>query len=269
MAMTVTAERDYYKILGVARNADATTLKRAYRNLVKKYHPDTNLGDKNAEAKFMEIREAYDVLGNEKKRILYDLSRRNDFGQEGFWQAGFRVMGQDLTDKLEISFEEAIFGVEKLIYYQYPDGSVRAMKVPIPAGIDTGKKIRLAGKGMPGMNGGDPGSLILEIWVGKKEGFERDGLDVHTTMQIPFPTAVFGGEVTVSTLYGDVRCRIQEGMQSGTRLRLRGKGIVSMQNPAIKGDQYVTIQIQVPQGLGPEAKQKLREYCAAVAVQVA
>ena len=120
------------------------------------------------------------------------------------------------------------------------------MKVHVPAGIETGKSIRLRGKGMPGMNGGEDGDLLLKVTVGEKAGYERKGLDVYTTADIPFTTAVFGGEVRVPTLYGDVVCKIREGTQSGTKIRLRGKGIVSLKRPDVRGDQYVTVQIQVP-----------------------
>ena len=104
---------------------------------------------------------------------------------------------------------------------------------------------------------------MLRVTVGTAPGFERKGMDIYTTIQIPFTTAVFGGEVRVHTLYGDVMCTIKEGTQSGSKIRLRGKGVVSMKNPSQKGDQYVTVQIQVPKNLSPEAKRKLKEFEAA------
>ena len=130
----------------------------------------------------------------------------------------------------------------------------------IPAGIDTGKSIRLRGKGMPGTGGGKPGDLLLKVTVGSRPGYERKGQDVYTTINIPFSMAVLGGETLVPTLYGNVMCKIQSGTQSGTRIRLKGKGIVSMKNPNERGDQYVTVQIQVPKNLSEEAKKKLREF---------
>ncbi len=105
----------------------------------------------------------------------------------------------------------------------------------IPAGIDTGKSIRLKGKGRPGRDG-SPGDLLLKVNVGEKPGYSRQGMDVYTTLQIPFTTAVFGGEVTVQTLYGKVLCKVKEGTQSGTKIRLKGKGIVSMKDPMVHGD---------------------------------
>ena len=130
----------------------------------------------------------------------------------------------------------------------------------LPAGIENGKSIRLKGKGNPGFNGGEAGDLLLKVNIQPKPGYERNGMDVYTTTEIPFTTAVFGGEAKVSTLYGDVICRIPEGAQTGRKIRLKGKGIVSMKNPSVHGDQYVTIRIQVPQNLSPEAKEKLREF---------
>ena len=116
---------------------------------------------------------------------------------------------------------------------------------------------------MPGYNGGEAGNLLLEVTVRDKTGFERKGMDLYTTVEIPFETAVLGGEAIVPTLNGRVSCKIKEGTQSGTKIRLRGKGIVSMKNPSQKGDEYAVIQIRVPKHLSPDAKQKLSEYAKA------
>lgn len=115
---------------------------------------------------------------------------------------------------------------------------------------------------MPGRNGGEAGNLLLEVTVRSKNGVERKGNDIYTTVMVPFETAAMGGEVLVQTLYGKVSCKIKEGTQSGTKIRLRGKGIASMKQPSVRGDQYVVVQIQVPRHLSPEAKQKLREFVA-------
>ena len=134
------------------------------------------------------------------------------------------------------------------------------LKVKIPAGIDTGKTIRLRGKGMRGRAGGYDGDLLLKVKVGMKAGFERKEMDVYTKAMIPFTTAVLGGEVVVPTLYGKVLCTIRPGTQSGTKVRLRGKGIVSMNHSNVYGDQYVTVEIEVPKNLNAQAKEKLKEY---------
>lgn len=309
------SKRDYYEVLGVPKDADDATLKKAYRTLAKKYHPDANPGDQAAADKFKEASEAYSVLSDPEKRRQYDQfghaafdggaggfggfdfnggdmgdifgdifgnmfhgqkgsgfgSQNSGFDRQGFHSQGdfggfggrsTQAKGSDLHSEVNISFEDAAFGCDKMLRLSDPSGSgaVQTLKVHIPAGIEDGKSIRLKGKGNPGFGGGPAGDLLLQVHVASKAGFERKGMDVYTTMEIPFTTAVFGGEAKVSTLYGDVICKIPEGAQTGRKIRLRGKGIVSMKNPSVHGDQYVTIRIQVPQDLSPQAKEKLREF---------
>ena len=362
-------KRDYYDVLGISRDADAAAIKRAYRKLAKKYHPDANPGDKTAEQMFKDVNEAYDVLSDPKKKKLYDqfghaafdetagygqgtgsgaggfsgfggfggfgngtggAYRSGSFrsgdgtyhefhfeggdgddifgdlfgnmfggkgksgsgksaghdgfggssgfrgasgfggsgfhgfgGGNGFSGSGFSDRGSDLNAEVQITFDEAVHGCEKTITIQNPNqpGSrPQTLKVKIPAGIETGKSIRLAGKGMPGTGGGAAGDLLLKITVGEKPGWTRKGMDVYSDVEVPFTTAVFGGETLVHTLYGDVVCKIKAGTHSGTKIRLRGKGIVSLKDPSIHGDQYAVVRIQVPDDLSPEAKQKLKEF---------
>lgn len=364
------AKRDYYDILGINRNASEDMIKKAFRKLAKKYHPDSNVGNPQAEQMFKDVNEAYSILSDPEKRKLYDRfghaafdpnsaayggaqgadggsysnaygydpfgagSFRSGFGSSGFgnsgfghsgfghsgsgnsdtsstWHyksgpggyteyhftgddiddmgdifgdmfggmfrekksasnsrgshftenSGFSEKGSDLTSGVTISFDEAVSGCDKIITLQNPDtGRGQSLQVHIPAGIDTGKSIRLKGKGMPGKSGGAPGDLLLNITVGDKPGWERKDMDVYSTVRIPFTTAVFGGEALVSTLYGNVICKIAAGTQSGTKIKLKGKGIVSMKNSSVYGDQYVTIQIDVPSHLPAEAEQKLHEF---------
>ena len=134
------------------------------------------------------------------------------------------------------------------------------MKVHIPAGIDNGKSIRLRGKGNPGYGGAPAGDLLLKVNVGQRPGFERKGTDVYTTVNVPFVTAALGGEARVQTLNGQVMCRIPEGTQSGSKIRLKGKGIPVMGKAGVCGDLYVTVQVQVPRNLSEESKRKLREF---------
>ena len=115
------------------------------------------------------------------------------------------------------------------------------------------------------MRSGEAGDLLLKVHVGNRSGYERKGMDVYTSAEVPFMTAVLGGEIIVPTLYGNVSCKIKEGTQSGSKIRLRGKGIVSMKDANVHGDQYVTVQIQVPRHLNAEARQKLMEYKKAAA----
>lgn len=363
-------KRDYYDILGIKRDASAETIKKAFRKLAKKYHPDSNAGNPQAEQVFKDVNEAYSILSDPEKRKLYDrfghaafdpnsaaygttggsgasgdpfgsgfggagqggawhyqsgpggyaeyhftgddmgdmgdifgdmfggmfrgkssggssrsrhftggsgahFTSGSDFGgssahfgdgssfggSQSFYGAGFQEKGSDLTSEVTVSFDEAVSGCEKIITLQNPQtGKRQSLQVHIPAGIDTGKSIRLKGKGMPGTGGGEAGDLLLNITVTAKPGWERKEMDVYSTVRIPFTTAVFGGEALVSTLYGNVLCKIAAGTQSGTKIKLKGKGVVSMKNPSIHGDQYVTVQIDVPNHLTPEAEQKLREF---------
>ena len=295
------AKRDYYEVLGINRNADENTIKKAYRKLAKKYHPDTNAGNSDAEKKFKEITEAYSVLSDPEKKKMYDQFGHAAFDQgagpggyqdgfqgfaggsggyreyhfEGdasdifgnifkdmFGRSDFRRRGSDLKADVTISFEEAAFGCDKVITLQDPSGNGRSqsLQVHIPAGINTGQSVRLRGKGISGSGGGETGDLLLRVTVQDKPGYERRGMDIYTTVNIPYTTAVLGGEVRVHTLYGDVICKIREGTQSGSKIRLKGKGIVSMKDAFTRGDQYVAVQIQVPTHLNQEAKKKLMEY---------
>lgn len=291
-------KRDCYEILGVARDASADAIKKAYRKLAKRYHPDTNSGNAAAEQKFKEVTEAYSILSDPKQKKLYDrygyaafeqgageedFSGRKYYGGQsgGYREYHFegedmddilggmfgdmfgsgRRKGNDLETEVSVSFEEAAFGCDKLIRLQSTEGKgMQSLQVHIPAGIEDGKSIRLRGKGMAGRRGGEAGDLYLHVSVQAKPGFERRGMDVYTTVQVPFATAALGGEILAETLYGTVACKIREGTQSGSRIRLAGKGIVSMKDAAVHGDQYVTVQIQVPKNLSEEAKQKLEEF---------
>ena len=277
-------KRDYYEVLGVNKNADAATIKKAYRKLAKKYHPDSNEGNASAAEHFKEVNEAYDVLSDEKKRKLYDQFGHAAFeegagnygnaqgspfgsgfgGAQGNGTGGFggsySSKGEDLHAEVTVSFDEAAFGGKKVIRLQSSNGGVQNYEVNIPAGIESGKSIRLKGKGYPGVGGGEAGDLLLKVNVQDKLGYKREGRDVYTTVNIPFTTAVFGGEAKVHTIYGDVLCNIKPGTQSGTKIRLRGKGIVAMNNPSVHGDEYATVQIEVPTNLTPEARRKLKEF---------
>lgn len=299
----MSTKRDYYEILGIERTADENTIKKAYRKLAKQYHPDTNKGNPQAEEKFKEATEAYAVLSDPEKRKQYDQFGSGEGGQNGEWQefhfdegdmddilknifgggfGGFRTDGftsdgfhsygyrmpaedgQDVHADIDVEFMEAVNGCEKTIRLTEADGTSKSLKVRIPAGIDTGKSIRLRGKGMPGRNGGRQGDLLLRVTVKERQGFERKDTDVYSTVKIPFTTAVFGGEVIVPTLDGKVLCKIRPGTQSGTKIRLQGKGIISMKTPHVRGDQYAVVQIEVPRTLNPEALKKLKEFEAAM-----
>lgn len=320
------AKRDYYETLGVNKSADKEAIKKAYRKLAKKYHPDTNAGNPHAEEMFKDVTEAYNVLSDEKKRKLYDefgfAGLQDGFSEEAARQAaqgGFGGFGSngsfsgsyssnggpfthqefhfengsgdmddifsmfgdmfshggsargrstsrkgsDVMADLTISFNEAVFGCEKSISLQDPStGKVSNLSIHIPAGIESGKTVRLKGQGNPGRNGGAAGDVLLNVNVTPSREFERKGQNVYSTIRVPFTTAALGGKARVHTLYGDVECSIKAGTQGGSKIRLKGKGISSMKNPSVKGDQYVTVEISVPRRLTPRAKEALEEYRA-------
>ena len=330
----MTKAKDYYEVLGVDKNADDETIKKAYRKLAKKYHPDTNAGNAEAEKKFKEISEAYAVLSDKEKRKEYDQFGSGDFdggnpfgggtsyryytngdpnqgyqefhfeggnmddimeelfghmggmghmgglggfgsdhshrsSRTSFYNSGFdngfdggftgSSMNNNIETEMTISFDDAVFGCDKLISLQDPHSSAapKKLKVHIPAGIASGQTVRLKGKGRT-----SAGDLLIKVTVEEKIGYERKGMDIYTTVNIPYEIAALGGEATIPTLYGNVKCKIKEGTQSGCKIRLKGKGVVSMKNSSQYGDQYATVQIQVPRHLSEEAKQKLREYAA-------
>lgn len=285
------ARRDYYDVLGIQRNADEKEVKHAYRKLAKKYHPDANSHNQQAEQKFKEITEAYDVLSDPEKRKQYDQFGFGDgdryteyhFGDENMedifgdifgnlfegasrqnFRQGFgrrtgsrQKRGQDIESDITISFEEAAFGCDKRISLE--GSRKQVLQVHIPAGVEEGQSVRLSGKGYPGTGGMPDGDLLLKVHIAEKKGYERKGMDVYTTEKIPYTTAVLGGETVFHTLYGDVKCTIPAGTQSGSKIRLKQKGIVSMKNPDVRGDAYVTIQIAVPRTITPQEKRKLQE----------
>ena len=317
------AKRDYYDVLEVNKSADDKEIKRAYRKLAKKYHPDINPGDKQAEQKFKEITEAYNVLSDAEKKKLYDQYGFAAFddgfgtgqtydGRQGNFSGGFgndgtyrefHFSGADMGDMgdffgdffgdmfrghgtggfssrrgsgfgdgshgrkgadaradITISFDEAVFGCDKVFRLQDEKGRASTLQVHIPAGIDEGQSVRLKGKGASGMGGEAAGDLMLKVHILPKPGYERKGNDVYVTVSIPYTTAVLGGEAIVPTLTGKVSCKIAAGTQPGSKIRLRNKGIPSMKNPAQKGDEYIVIQIEVPRQLTEEERHRLMEY---------
>lgn len=301
------SKRDYYDVLGIQKNATDKEMKQAYRKLAKKYHPDTNAGDKQAEDNFKEVTEAYNILSDAEKRKQYDQFGFSAFddnmgngkreGNGSFYRSGdfdfgdgmhyqeyhFTGGGEDIfgdifgdifqgsfdqrtkqaQDKgsnfhseITITFEEAAFGCDKVL--QFEQNGINNLQVHIPAGIDEGQSVRLKGKGQVGYRG-KAGDLLLKVHIMNKPGFERKGMDVYVTTSIPYTTAVLGGEEQIQTLYGKVACKIPAGIQPGGKIRLKNKGIVSLKNPGIRGDEYVVVQIWVPKNTTQKERELLEE----------
>lgn len=286
------AQTDYYKSLGVDKKASADDIKKAFRKLAVKYHPDRNPGDKSAEDTFKEINEAYAVLSDPKKKEEYDTYGSSGFHQQYSQEDIFRNFdfggtfkdmgmggGEDIFSRLfggafsrggrgsyrtspqrgadhemeiDISFRDAAQGVEKSVAFRR-NGSREELKVRIPAGVDNGSRVRIAGKGAEGVNGGESGDLFLIIRVLPDPVFSRDGGDLFVERAIPFSAACLGISLDVPTLEGEKRVKIPAGIQPGTKIRLKGFG-VKLHGSNSKGDLYLKIQVHVPESLNTEQK---------------
>lgn len=371
-------KRDYYEVLGVDKSADDATIKRAYRKLAKKYHPDANPGDKTAEEKFRECSEAYAVLSDPEKKKAYDTYGHAAFdpnsaagGSSGFGGFDFSNMdfgdifgdlfgfgggsrggfssygfggqranqaqrGASIRASVRITFDEAIKGTKKNIKIRYKDtcakcsgtgakpgtspetcpkcggrgqvvmtqqsmfgtvqqvvscpdchgsgkiikekcpdcrgegyiSTMKTMEITIPAGIDDGQTLRRANGGDPGTNGGPRGDLLVDITVSQHPFFKRQGTNIYSTEAISFARAALGGTTVIKTVDGPVELNIKPGTQSDTKMRLRGKGVPSLQNPSIKGDHFVTIVVTVPEKLNKKQQEALKAYAEACGEKV-
>ena len=276
--------KDYYKILGVERDAKEAEIKSAYRRLARKYHPDVSK-EANAEDKFKELGEAYEVLKDKDKRQSYDQlgadwkqgqnfnpppgwggasgdgfggSGFSDFfesmfgggfaqGGPGFNQSGFQSKGADQHASISITLEEAFLGSKKNVRLGSASGNSRNLDVKIPAGITSGKRIRLSGQGSQGVGGGPNGDLYLEVTISPHRLFKVDGKNILLDLPISPWEAVLGAQVQVPTLGGRVAAKIPAGSQSGKKLRLKNRGLKNKSNQAgATGDQIVNLQIVTP-----------------------
>lgn len=362
------AKRDYYEVLGVAREASADEIKKAYRKLAFKYHPDQNPGDKAAEEQFKHISEAYEVLSDPGKRQQYDQFGHAAFGQGmgggGHPGAGFGGIdleealrtfmgafggggggsifdnffgggggdgqrethrGSDLRFDLEIDFEEAVLGAEKEVqipileacgpcsgsggepgsrrekckqcsgrgmvvtsrgFFQVRqtcpvcggtgemlsspcrtcrgEGRVRmrrSLQLKIPAGVETGSRLRLAGKGEAGIRSGSPGDLYVVLHVRPHELFERHDEDIFCEVPVPFDIAALGGEIEAPTIHGPARLKIPAGVESGRVFRLRRQGVVNPRS-GIEGDAHVRVRIEVPRKISSKQRKAMEALSA-------
>lgn len=286
------AKRDYYEILGVSKNASDDEIKKAFRKLAVKYHPDKNPGDKAAEEKFKEISEAHEVLSDKQKRARYDQfghagvggagggenpfgggfnfngqSFNFDFGGGGgledlfgslfgFGGAGRRPMrGADYRTTVTLNFEEAVFGTTKTVS---ADGN--EIKVKIPAGIDDGMSIRLGGKGGAAPKGGTRGDLYVQVRVKPHKHLTREGSIILSEVHVPMADAALGTDVDVETIDGNVRMKIPAGTQSGTPFKLSGHGVPLMRSDGDRGPHIVTVIVDTPKNLTKRQKEILEEF---------
>ena len=253
-----------YEILGVAKSADADTIRKAYRKLARKHHPDVNPGDAKSEERFKDISTAYEILSDEKKRAAYDAegsrpppeqyqqwqnarqqrSSRFDGAQEFDFSELFNrqrgpAAGQDLHATVQMELRQAVEGAE--VSLELPgQGTVR---VRIPPGADNGSVIRLAGRGGPGARGGPAGDLVIETIVREHPVLRRDGLDLYLTLPVTLDEAYNGGSVEVPTFDGPVMLKIPPRSQPGAKLRLRGKGIARKDT---RGDFFAVLDVRMP-----------------------
>jgi len=313
------AKRDFYDILGVAKGASDADIKKAYRKLAMKYHPDRNKGQKDAESRFKEVQEAYDALSDKEKRAAYDrfghagvdpsmaagaagggpggFDFSNMFRQaragggsgdtgsfhfegnpedlfEGLFGGGGlggarrsaprARKGADIGYRMNVSLQQAADGFDTHITVPGEDGEgTRTLEVKIPAGIRDGQKVRVVGKGHPGINGGPPGDVLVQIHLDTDPRFEREGDDLVTRVTISQPTAALGGEVEVPTLTGHVTMTVPPGTQPGRRFRLRGKGVKGMKSGEF-GDLYAQVQVETPTHLSDEVRRLYGELDVAL-----
>ena len=303
--------KDYYKTLGLEKGASKDEIKAAFKKMARKYHPDLNPDDKEAEKQFKEVSEAFEVLGDDKKRQQYDQFGSFNFGQGGpqnpfgeqYWNsAGFSQVdledifgdvfgfggarrgrrsgsvnfgggnpfggmggmgqtrgrkGSDVEWKLPIEFLDAVNGCSKQVLLN--TGS--KITVKIPAGVSTGSKIRVSGKGNPGVAGGAAGDLYIVTEVKAHKYFRREGDDIHLDVPITLAEALKGAKIEIPTIHGNVSMKIPAGSQSGQKMRLKEKGAPNLKTKA-KGHQYLHLQIQVPQGLSKSDQEALEKLAA-------
>lgn len=291
--------KDYYATLGIEKSASAADIKKAYRKLAVKYHPDKNAGDKAAEERFKEISEAYAVLSDTEKKQQYDqfgdagfhqrysqedIFRGADFGDifrefggaedifsQLFGGRGARTShsqtfhqrrprpakGQDYIMRINIPLRQAVAGGERMIHYQH-NNQDEQIQVRIPAGIETGQKLRVAGKGGPSSSGGPAGDLLLEVSVDKDPVITREGNNLHVQVNVPFSGMCLGTSVTVATLEGEKRIKVPAGTANGGKIRLKGHGVPAHGKHSA-GDLYAQIMVSIPKHLTDEQKKVVEQ----------
>jgi curved DNA-binding protein len=282
---------DYYKILGVDKNATPEDIKKAYRKLARKLHPDLNPNDKEAHKKFQQLNEANEVLSDPEKRKKYDQYgkdwqqaeqfenarqsqqrsqgfRRETFSgdfEEGDFSDFFRSMFGDMGDyrQRQTKFRGEDYNAELQLnltdvyrtHQQVLTVNGKNIRITIPAGVENGQKIKIKAHGAPGINGGSNGDLYITFHIANNTKFKRDGNDLQATADIDLYTAVLGGEITIDTLDGKVKLKVKPGTQNGTKIRLKGKGFPVYKKEGEFGDLIVIFQIKIPTNLTEKQKE--------------
>jgi len=276
-------KRDYYLVLGVSRDASEAEIKRAFRELARRHHPDVNPQD--AGERFREINEAYAVLSDKDSRARYDRWGHPDEGSSGlaavvdaaqdiindvFRRRRAKQKGKDVRYTLEVTFEEAAFGADKTITLPAdpadPSARPRELTIVIPPGMKDGAVKTVRGEGEPGRGGAIPGDLHVLVRIADHPQLRRDGADTRSTQTISFAEAALGAVIEVPTLDGPLKMRIPEGTQPGRVFRIRGRGIPQAAGKqAPRGDHLVEVQVEVPTELTPRQRELIEELARTMA----
>lgn len=288
---------DYYKVLGVDKNASENDIKKAYRKLARKLHPDLNPNDKEANKKFQQINEANEVLSDPEKRQKYDKYGKDWQHAEEFEKARQSQSRQQYSSEDynfsggqgEADFSEffsSMFGNSgsgrggRQVKFRGEDYNAelhlsltdaytthkqtltvngKKIRITIPAGVENGQVIKLTGHGGEGINGGPQGDLYITFVIEEHPVFKRAGNDLYTTVEIDLYTAILGGEVTLDTISGKVKLKVSPETQNGTKIRLKGKGFPVYKNEGQFGDLYITYSVKIPTDLTEKQKELFRE----------
>lgn len=286
---------DYYQVLGIAKTATEDEIKKAYRKLARKLHPDLNPNDKEAHKKFQQANEANEVLSDPEKRKKYDQYGKDWEHAEQFEKArqsrpsgrqGGQAFEGDFNDGDFSSFFESMFGGDSrggrssktrfsgqdynselrislrdayTSHQQTLNINEKKVRITIPAGIENGQVLKLKGHGGPGVNGGPNGDLYITFAMAKDPRYRRSGNDLHVTEEIDLYTAVLGGDITIETLSGKVKLKIKPETQNGTKARLKGKGFPVYKQEGQYGDLYITYQVKIPTNLTEKQKELFKE----------
>ena len=282
---------DYYKALGVDKNATQEDIKKAYRKLARKHHPDLNPNDKEAHKKFQQLNEANEVLSDPEKRKKYDQYGKDWQHAEQFEQArqsqqqrhGNEKFSGDFSESEFSEFFASMFGDtggggfrQRQTKFRGEDHHAelhlnltdvyktqqqvltvnnKSIRITIPAGVENGQKIKINGHGGPGINGGPNGDLYISFQIINNTRFRRDGNDLHTTVDIDLYTAVLGGEIIIDTLDGKVKLKVKPETQNGSKIKLKGKGFPVYKKEGEFGDLVITFQIKIPTNLTDKQKE--------------